>query len=100
MALALHGESQALPSRPIHHCVDRSGHYALTAFNNPANITVHRINGDGTVGAQVQQTSKVDVGIYAHQVTVTPSNRLASSASSAFTSRNSSRSRSMLTMTS
>ena len=75
-ALALHGESQPLPSRPIHHCVDRSGHYALTAFNNPANITVHRINGDGTVGAQVQQTSKVDVGIYAHQVTVTPSNRL------------------------
>ncbi len=75
-ALALHGESQALPSRPIHHCVDRSGHYALTAFNNPSNITVHRINGDGTVGAQVQQTSKIDAGIYAHQVTVTPSNRL------------------------
>ena len=75
-ALALHGESQALPSRPIHHCVDRSGSYVLTAFNNPSNITVHRINSDGTVGAQVQQTSKIDVGIYAHQVTVTPSNRL------------------------
>ena len=75
-ALALHGESQALPSRPIHHCVDREGRYALTAFNNPSNITVHRIGADGTVGAQVQQTSKIDVGIYAHQVTVTPSNRL------------------------
>ena len=75
-ALALHGEAQALPSRPIHHCVDRSGHYALTAFNNPSNITVHRIGADGTVGAQVPQTSKIDAGIYAHQVTVTPSNRL------------------------
>ncbi len=75
-ALALHGESQPLPSRPIHHCVDRSGRYALTAFNNPSHITVHRIEADGTVGAQVPQTSPVDVGIYAHQVTVTPSNRL------------------------
>ena len=75
-ALALHGESQPLPSRPIHHCVDRSGNFALTAFNNPSNITVHRINSDGTIGALVEQTSKVDVGIYAHQVVTAPSNRL------------------------
>ena len=75
-ALALHGESQPLPSRPIHHCVDRSGAYALCAFNNPSNITVHRIGADGTVGARVEQSSKVDAGIYAHQVTVAPSNRL------------------------
>ena len=75
-ALALHGESQPLPSRPIHHCVDRSGNYALTAFNNPSHITVHRINGDGTIGAQVAQNVKIDVGIYAHQVVASPSNRL------------------------
>ena len=75
-ALALHGESQPLPSRPIHHCVDRSGNFALTAFNNPSNITVHRINSDGTIGTLVEQTSKVDVGIYAHQVVTAPSNRL------------------------
>ena len=75
-ALALHGESQPLPSRPIHHCVDRSGNYALTAFNNPSNVTVHRINSDGTIGALVEQTSKVDAGIYAHQVVTAPSNRL------------------------
>ncbi len=74
-ALALHGESQPLPSRPIHHCVDRSGNYALTAFNNPSHITVHRINADGTIGAQIEQTVKVDVGIYAHQVVASPSNR-------------------------
>jgi len=75
-ALAMHGEPQALPSRPIHHCVDRSGNYALTAFNNPSNLTVHRIGADGTIGARVEQTSKIDVGIYAHQVTTAPSNRL------------------------
>jgi 6-phosphogluconolactonase len=75
-SLALHGEGQPLPSRPIHHCMDRSGNYALTAFNNPSHITVHRINGDGTIGALVEQASKIDVGIYAHQVVVAPSNRL------------------------
>jgi 6-phosphogluconolactonase (cycloisomerase 2 family) len=75
-ALALHGEPQPLPSRPIHHCVDRSGNYALTAFNNPSHITVHRVGADGTIGAGVEQAAKVDAGIYAHQVTTAPSNRL------------------------
>jgi 6-phosphogluconolactonase (cycloisomerase 2 family) len=74
--LALHGAGAPLPSRPIHHCVDRSGNFALTAFNNPSHITVHRINADGTIGALVEQAAKIDVGIYAHQVTVTPSNKL------------------------
>jgi 6-phosphogluconolactonase (cycloisomerase 2 family) len=74
--LTLHGEGAPLPSRPIHHCVDRSGNYALTAFNNPSHITVHRINSDGAIGALVEQAAKIDVGVYAHQVTVTPSNRL------------------------
>jgi len=65
-----------LPSRPIHHCVDRSGNYALSAFCNPSHITVHRINADGTIGAEVAQNVKVDVGIYAHQVVTAPSNRM------------------------
>mgnify|MGYP003351763222 FL=1 len=75
-ALALHGEPQPLPSRPIHHCVDRAGAYALCAFNNPSNITVNRINSDGSIGQRVAQSANVDVGIYAHQVVTTPSNRL------------------------
>jgi 6-phosphogluconolactonase len=74
--LTLLGEGAPLPSRPIHHCVDRSGNYALTSFNNPSHVTVHRINSDGSIGALVEQAVKVDVGIYAHQVTVTPSNKL------------------------
>jgi 6-phosphogluconolactonase (cycloisomerase 2 family) len=76
-ALQMHGEPQALPQRPIHNSVDRAGAYALTAYNSPANVTVHRVNADGTVGARVQQASKVDVGIFAHQVMVTPGNRSA-----------------------
>jgi len=76
-ALQMHGEPQALSQRPIHNSVDRAGAYALTAYNSPSNVTVHRINTDGTVGAQVQQSSKVDVGIFAHQVMTTPANRSA-----------------------
>jgi 6-phosphogluconolactonase len=74
-ALRVHGEPQPLPQRPIHNCVDRAGAYVLTAYNSHSNLTVHRINSDGTVGAQVQQASKIDVGIFAHQVMTTPGNR-------------------------
>ncbi len=76
-ALQMHGEPQALAQRPIHNSVDRAGAYALTAYNNPSNVTVHRVNADGTVGAQVQQASKVDVGIFAHQVLTTAGDRSA-----------------------
>ena len=74
-ALQMHGEPQALPARPIHTCVDATGSYAINAYNNPSLITVHRINKDGTLGAQVQQPSGLDTGIFAHQVRTTPSNR-------------------------
>ncbi len=76
-ALIPHGEPAALPQRPIHNSVDASGRYALTCYNNPSNLTVHRINGDGTTGALVQQSSKIDVGIFAHQILTTPGNRTA-----------------------
>ena len=75
-SLAMHGEPQPLPSRPIHHCVNPAGTHVLSAFNNPSNITVHPINADGTVGPRVEQQATVDVGIYAHQVVVAPSNRI------------------------
>ena len=74
-ALQMHGEAAALPQRPIHNSVDASGTYAFTAYNAPSNITVHRINSDGTVGAQVQQSAKLDTGIFAHQVRSMPANR-------------------------
>lgn len=72
-----HGEAAELPSRPIHLSVDRRGEYLLTAYNNPSQITVHRLNGDGSIGTPVMQPEKLDTGIYAHQVLAAPSNRVA-----------------------
>jgi 6-phosphogluconolactonase (cycloisomerase 2 family) len=73
-ALQMHGVPAALPSRPIHCSVDAGGRYFLTAYNNPSNVTVHRLNADGTIGAQVAQPAKLDTGIYAHQILAMPSN--------------------------
>jgi 6-phosphogluconolactonase len=73
-ALQIHGAPAALPSRPIHCSVDAGGAYLLTTYNNPSNITVHRLNADGTIGAEVVQPHKLDAGIYAHQILATPAN--------------------------
>jgi len=70
-----HGEPAALPSRPIHASLDRSGGYLLTAYNDPSGLTVHRIGSDGAIGAPVAQDPDLDTGIYAHQILATPSNR-------------------------
>src|SRR5262249_8439561 len=64
-----------LPQRPIHNSLDIGGNYALTCYNNPSNLTVHRINGDGSIGERIQQTAKFDFGIFAHQILPTPCNR-------------------------
>src|SRR5262245_51908739 len=73
--LSMHGEMAVLPQRPIHNSVDVSGSYALTCYNNPSNLTVHRINSDGTLGSQVQQEAKLDYGIFAHQILAMSGNR-------------------------
>src|SRR5262249_48186001 len=52
------GTPQNLPSRPIHVSVDRAGEFVLTAYNDPSNVTVHRLNRDGSVGQSVAQTEK------------------------------------------
>ena len=75
-ALTPHGNALALPSRPIHNLTDRKSEYLLTAYNNPSAVTVHRINADGTLGDEVKQPGTIDAGIFAHQVLVTPDNRL------------------------
>ena len=53
--LRQHGEPAALPSRPIHASLDRSGDYLLTAYNDPSGLTVHRIGSDGAIGAPIAQ---------------------------------------------
>jgi 6-phosphogluconolactonase len=75
-ALHLHGQPAALPSRPIHASVDATGGFLLTTYNNPSNVTVHRLNADGTIGAPVVQHGKLDTGIYAHQILAAPSNKV------------------------
>jgi 6-phosphogluconolactonase len=76
-ALTPHGDTVPLPSRPVHCSVDRLGEYLLTAYNYPSNITVHRIQPDGTIGGPVAPGEKLDVGIFAHQVLTTPGNKTA-----------------------
>src|SRR5215470_7285517 len=71
------GSAAVLRSRPIHLSVDPSGAYVLIAYNDPSGVSVHRINQDGTIGDEVKQTSTLDVGIFAHQIRVTPSGTMA-----------------------
>jgi 6-phosphogluconolactonase len=73
--LRLHGPTRPLTVRPIHMSIDRSGRYALTAYNAPSHVTVHSINEDGTLGGEIPQSAGLDFGIYAHQVRATPGNR-------------------------
>jgi 6-phosphogluconolactonase len=76
-ALTLHGEPIRLPARPIHLSTDIPSENILVAFNNPSAVRVYRINGDFTPGEEVTQAGPIDAGIFAHQVRVTPDNRLA-----------------------
>src|SRR2546427_905883 len=76
-ALTKHGEAIRLPTRPIHMCTDIPSENILVAFNNPSALRVYRINPDFTPGEEVKHPGPIDAGIFAHQVRVTPDNRLA-----------------------
>jgi 6-phosphogluconolactonase len=74
-ALTQHGEPIRLPTRPVHMSTDIPSENILVAFNNPSGLRVYRINDDCTPGDEVKQPGPIDVGIFAHQVRVTPENR-------------------------
>jgi 6-phosphogluconolactonase len=76
-ALTPHGAPIRLPTRPIHISTDIPSENILVAFNNPSAVRVYRINKDFTPGEEVTQPVPIDAGIFAHQVRVTPDNRLA-----------------------
>src|ERR1700674_3726802 len=76
-ALSPHGAAIRLPTRPIHMSTDIPSENILVAFNNPSAVRVYRINKDFTPGDEVKQPGPIEAGIYAHQVRVTPDNRLA-----------------------
>jgi 6-phosphogluconolactonase len=69
------GSAAALRSRPIHLTGDGPGRHLLVAYNDPSGVSVHTVNADGSVGAEVAQRASIDPGVYAHQVRVLPSNR-------------------------
>jgi 6-phosphogluconolactonase len=74
-ALTPHGEMVKLRWRPIHNSVDRSGEFALVAYNFPAGVSVHRIKSDGSLGDEVAQPDNLEKGIYFHQIRATPTNK-------------------------
>jgi 6-phosphogluconolactonase (cycloisomerase 2 family) len=67
------GPALPLNSRPIYISVDGAGHYLFAAYNNPSNVSAHRIRADGMPGAAIRQQHPLDVGIFAHQVRALPS---------------------------
>jgi 6-phosphogluconolactonase len=75
--LMQHGAPIRLPTRPIHMTTDIPSAHILVAFNNPSAVRVYRINPDFTPGDEVKQSGPIDAGIYAHQIRVSPDNRLA-----------------------
>src|SRR6266849_5350152 len=76
-ALSPHGTPIPLPTRPIHISTDIPSENILVAFNNPSAVRVYHIKQDFTPGEEVTQPGPIDAGIFAHQVRVTPDNRLA-----------------------
>jgi len=73
-ALQPHGDPVPLAARPIHITTDVPGEHVLIAYNNPSGLTVHRIRQNGTLSSALEQQAPPDVGVFAHQVRVMPSN--------------------------
>ncbi|HEV7822596.1 MAG TPA: beta-propeller fold lactonase family protein, partial [Burkholderiales bacterium] len=71
--LSHHGDPIALPARAVHLCLTADARFLLNAHNLPkASITVHRVNADGSIGAEVKQPDGLDFGLYPHQVMASP----------------------------
>ncbi|MEY4966619.1 MAG: hypothetical protein RL274_2202 [Pseudomonadota bacterium] len=61
-ALTPHGARVALRQRPVHITVDAACRFLVTAYNLPSAISVHRINGDGSIGQEIAQP-QLDTGL-------------------------------------
>lgn len=69
-ALSEQGKRRLLSHRPLH--ITSDGKFLFIAYNNPSQVTVHRLTADGSIGDEVVQPAGLDFGIYAHQVRLTP----------------------------
>jgi 6-phosphogluconolactonase len=65
------GPPVRLNNRPLHLSLDRSEEHLLIAYNDPPDVTVHKINSDGGIGGEIRQ-QPIDFGPTVHQVRVTP----------------------------
>lgn len=74
-ALQPHGPPVPLRQRPIHMTLDASCTHVLCVYSKPSGLSVHRIAADGSIGDEVPQPP-LELGIYAHQVRVAPSDDL------------------------
>jgi 6-phosphogluconolactonase len=73
--LSPHGDPVKLRWRPIHASMDHAGEHLLVAYNFPPGFSVFKIKGDGSIGDEVPQPDKPDIGIYFHQIRATPSDK-------------------------
>lgn len=74
--LAPHGPEIRLANRPLYVSLDATEEHVLIAYNDPPDVTVHRIGADGSIGQQVAQPA-LGFGPTVHQVRVTPPGNIA-----------------------
>jgi 6-phosphogluconolactonase len=67
----------SLPLRPLHITTDTPTKHMLVCSNIPSGLWVFRVEPDGSIGAEVKQRPDLDIGIFPHQIRVTPDNRTA-----------------------
>lgn len=72
-ALTPYGAPTPMRLRSMHVCVDPIGAYLFAAHSRPGGVTVHHLEPDGTIGHEVAQPVDLDVGIFPHQIRITPS---------------------------
>jgi 6-phosphogluconolactonase (cycloisomerase 2 family) len=75
-SLAPLGPPVRLRNRPLHLSLDPSERHLLLAYNDPPDVTVHRIETDGAIGEEVPQPP-LAFGPTVHQIMVTPPGTLA-----------------------
>ena len=74
-ALTPHGSSATLRYRPVYITGNIAGTHLVVAYPEPSSVSVHALQPDGTIGQEVAPQGTLDVGVYAHQVRVSPTGK-------------------------
>lgn len=65
------GQIVSLENRPLHITLDREERHLLLAYNDPPDVTVHRLAADGAIGPRMAQDA-LPLGTTVHQVELSP----------------------------